>query len=107
MKNPLGNLMQQAQDFQENMQKAQDELAAMEVNGESGGGMVKIVMTGKREVRTVEIDDSLVGDDKDMLQDLIAAAFNDAVHRVDKLKQDKMKDMTAGITLPGGMQMPF
>ncbi len=106
MKNPLGNLMQQAQEFQENMQKAQDELAAMEVNGESGGGMVKIVMTGKREVRKIEIDDSAI-EDKDMLQDLIAAAFNDAVHRVDKLKQDKMKDMTSGITLPGGMQMPF
>ncbi len=106
MKNPLGNLMQQAQEFQENMQKAQDELAAMEVNGESGGGMVKIAMTGKREVRKVEIDDSAI-DDKAMLEDLIAAAFNDAVHRVDKLKQDKMKDMTSGITLPGGMQMPF
>ena len=80
MKNALGNIMQQAQKMQEDFQKAQEELAAMEVQGESGGGLVKILMTGKREVRKIEIDDSLVGDDKDMLEDLVAAAVNDAVY---------------------------
>ena len=107
MKNPLGNIMQQAQKMQENFQQAQEELAAMEVNGESGGGLVKIVMTGKREVRKVEIDDSLIGNDRDMLEDLIASAFNDAVHRVDKLKKEKMAGLTAGFELPGGFKMPF
>ncbi len=107
MKNPLGNLMQQAQQMQENLQKAQEELAAMEVNGESGGGLVKVVMTGKREVRTISIDDSLVGDDKDMLEDLVAAAVNDAVRRVEKLKQEKMSGMTEGLQMPPGFKMPF
>lgn len=99
--------MQQAQKLQENFQKAQEELAAMEVEGESGGGMVKVIMTGKREVRKVIIDDNLVGDDKDMLEDLVASAFNDAVHRVDKLKQDKMSGLTSGFDLPAGFKMPF
>ncbi len=107
MKNPLGNLMQQAQQMQEKFQQAQDELAAMEVNGESGGGLVHVVMTGKREVRSITIDDSLVGDDKDMLEDLVAAAINDAVHRVDKMKKEKMSGLTSGLELPGGMKMPF
>ncbi len=107
MKNALGNIMQQAQKMQEDMQKAQEELAAMEVLGESGGGMVQILMTGKREVRKVSIDDSLVGDDKDMLEDLVAAAINDAVHKVAKMKQEKMSDLTSGIPLPPGFKMPF
>lgn len=107
MKNPLGNMMQQAQKMQEDFQKAQQELAEMEVNGESGGGLVKVVMTGKREVRKIEIDDSLVNDDRDMLEDLVAAAFNDGVRRVDKMKQEKMSSLTAGFQLPGGFKMPF
>ncbi len=107
MKNALGNIMQQAQKMQEDMQKAQEELAAMEVQGESGGGLVQILMTGKREVRKVSIDDSLVGDDKDMLEDLVAAAINDAVHKVAKMKQEKMSDLTSGIPLPPGFKMPF
>lgn len=107
MKNALGNIMQQAQKMQEDIKKAQDELALMQIQGESGGGLVTVIMTGKREVRKVTIDDSLVGDDKDMLEDLVAAAFNDAVHKVSKMKKEKMADLTAGIPLPPGFQMPF
>jgi len=107
MKNALGNIMQQAQKMQENVKKAQEELAAMEVRGESGAGLVKVLMTGKREVRKVTIDDSLLGDDKDMLEDLVAAAINDAVHKVSKMKKEKMADVTAGIPIPPGFQMPF
>lgn len=107
MKNPLAGLMQQAQKMQEDFKKAQEELEAMQVTGESGAGLVSILMTGKREVRKVSIDPSLVGDDKDMLEDLVAAAFNDAVHKVDKLKKEKMADLTSGIPMPPGFQMPF
>ncbi len=107
MKNALGNIMQQAQKMQDDFKKAQEELHALEVEGESGGGLVKILMTGKREVRKVSIDDSLVGDDRDMLEDLVAAAINDAVHKVAKLKKEKMSSLTAGIPLPPGFQMPF
>lgn len=107
MKNPLGNLMQQAQQMQESLQKAQEELAAMEINGESGGGLVKVAMTGKREVRNISIDDSLLADDKDMLEDLVAAAVNDAVRRVEKIKKEKMSGMTDGMQLPPGFKMPF
>ncbi|MEE9344045.1 MAG: YbaB/EbfC family nucleoid-associated protein [Methylococcales bacterium] len=107
MKNPLGNLMQQAQQMQETLEKAQQELAAMEINGESGGGLVKVVMTGKREVRNISIDDSLLADDKDMLEDLVAAAVNDAVKRVEKIKKEKMSGMTDGLQLPPGFKMPF
>lgn len=107
MKNALGNIMQQAQKMQEDLKKVQEDLAAMEVEGESGGGLVKILMTGKREVRKVSIDDSLVGDDRDMLEDLVAAAINDAVHKVAKMKKEKMSSITAGIPLPPGFQMPF
>ncbi|MEE9412967.1 MAG: YbaB/EbfC family nucleoid-associated protein [Methylococcales bacterium] len=107
MKNPLGNLMQQAQQMQESLQKAQEELAAMEINGESGGGLVKVLMTGKREVRNISIDDSLLADDKDMLEDLVAAAVNDAVRRVEKIKKEKMSGMTDGMQLPPGFKMPF
>jgi len=107
MKNALGNIMQQAQKMQDDVKKAQDELAAMQTVGESGGGLVSIIMTGKREVRKVTIDDSLLGDDKDMLEDLVAAAINDAVHKVSKMKQEKMSEVTAGMPLPPGFQMPF
>jgi len=107
MKNALAGIMQQAQKMQDNFKKAQEELAAMEVQGESGGGLVTILMTGKREVRKVNIDSSLVGDDKDMLEDLVAAAINDAVHKVGKMKKEKMEEATAGMPLPPGFQMPF
>jgi len=107
MKNPLGNLMQQAQKMQEDLKKVQEEIATTEVQGESGGGLVTIVMTGKREARKVTIDPSLVGDDKDMLEDLVAAAINDAVNKVAKIKKEKMAAVTAGMPLPPGFQMPF
>jgi len=107
MKNPLGNLMQQAQKMQEDLKKVQEEIAATEVQGESGGGLVTILMTGKREARKVTIDPSLVGDDKDMLEDLVAAAINDAVNKVAKIKKEKMAAVTAGMPLPPGFQMPF
>ncbi len=107
MKNPLANLMQQAQKMQENLQKAQEELAALEVQGESGGGLVRIVMNGKKEVKKVSIDESLVKEDRDMLEDLVAAAVNDAVNRVNRLKQEKMAALTGGIELPAGFKLPF
>ncbi|HRY15660.1 MAG: YbaB/EbfC family nucleoid-associated protein [Candidatus Competibacteraceae bacterium] len=111
MKGGLGNLMKQAQKMQENLQKAQAEIAEMEINGESGGGLVRIVITGRYEVRRISIDDSLVSDDKDMLEDLVAAAFNDAVHKVERTVQDKMSGLTAGMGLPPGMmgdlKLPF
>ncbi len=107
MKNPLGNLMQQAQKMQEDLKKAQEEIAAIQVQGESGGGLVTIIMTGKREARKVTIDDSLLGEDKDMLEDLVAAAINDAVNKVAKVKKEKMSEITAGLPLPPGFQMPF
>jgi len=107
MKGALGNIMQQAQKMQEDMQNVKKELAATEVTGESGGGMVSILMTGTREVRKVSIDDALVGDDKEMLEDLVAAAINDAVHKVSKIKKEKMTEVTSGMPLPPGFQMPF
>ncbi|MEE9422217.1 MAG: YbaB/EbfC family nucleoid-associated protein [Gammaproteobacteria bacterium] len=107
MKGGLGNLMKQAQKMQADMQKAQEELANIEVNGASGGGLVKVVMTGKHEVRRVTIDDSLLGDDKDMLEDLVAAAMNDAVHKLEAETQQKMSGMTDGLNLPPGMKLPF
>jgi nucleoid-associated protein EbfC len=107
MKNALGNIMQQAQKMQEDLKKAQEELALMQVQGQSGGGLVTIVMTGKREARKVTIDDSLLGEDKDMLEDLVAAAINDAVNKVAKMKKEKMSDVTSGIPLPPGFQLPF
>jgi DNA-binding YbaB/EbfC family protein len=107
MKNALGNIMQQAQKMQEDLKKAQDDLALMQVQGESGGGLVTIVMTGKREARKVTIDNSLLGEDKDMLEDLVAAAINDAVNKVAKMKKEKMSDITAGIPLPPGFKLPF
>ena len=107
MKGGLGNLMKQAQKMQADMQKAQEELANIEVNGASGGGLVKVVMTGKHEVKRVTIDDSLLGDDKDMLEDLVAAAMNDAVHKLEAETQQKMSGMTDGLNLPPGMKLPF
>ena len=107
MKNPLGNLMKQAQKMQEDMQRAQEELGSMEVQGEAGGGLVRITMTCRHEVRGMTIDDSLVGEDKDMLEDIIAAAFNDALRKVEKTVQEKYSGMTAGMGLPPGFKMPF
>jgi DNA-binding YbaB/EbfC family protein len=107
MKNALAGIMQQAQKMQDNLKKAQEELAIIEVQGESGGGLITILMTGKREVRKVSIDPTLLGEDKDMLEDLVAAAINDAVHKVSKMKKEKMADVTAGIPIPPGFQMPF
>jgi DNA-binding YbaB/EbfC family protein len=111
MKGGLGNIMKQAQKMQENLQKAQAEIAAMEIGGESGGGLVQVTITGRYEVQRISIDDSLVGNDKDMLEDLVAAAFNDAVHKVERTMQEKMGGLTAGMGLPPGMlgdfKMPF
>jgi nucleoid-associated protein EbfC len=107
MKGGLGNLMKQAQEMQASMQRAQEELARLEVTGESGGGLVKVTMTGRHEVHRVSIDDSLVGDDKDMLEDLVAAAINDAVHRIENTTRERMSGLTAGLNLPPGMKLPF
>ncbi len=107
MKGGLGNLMKQAQQMQANMQKAQEEIANMEAVGEAGGGLVKVTMTGRHEARRVEIDDSLVGDDKEMLEDLVAAAINDATHKVEAMTQEHMAGMTEGLNLPPGMKLPF
>ncbi len=107
MKGGLGNIMKQAQKMQENMQRVQQELAAMEVTGQAGGSLVSVIMNGRHEVKRVTIDDSLLGEDRDMLEDLIAAAVNDAVHRIEKTTQEKMADATAGMPLPPGMKLPF
>ncbi|MGD8577355.1 MAG: YbaB/EbfC family nucleoid-associated protein [Thiohalophilus sp.] len=107
MKGGLGNLMKQAQQMQANMQKAQEEMARLEVTGQSGGGLVKVTMTCKHDVKRVEIDDSLVGDDKEMLEDLVAAAMNDAVRQVEKTVEEKFSGMTAGLGLPDGFKLPF
>ena len=107
MKGGLGNLLKQAQKMQENLQKAQEELGNLEIVGESGGGLVQVIMTGRHEVRRVTIDDSLLQDDRDMLEDLVAAAINDAVHKVEKTVQEKFSGMTAGMGLPPGMKLPF
>lgn len=103
----LGNIMKQAQQMQEKMQRAQQEIANMEVTGESGAGMVKVTMLGNHNVKRVQIDPSLMEDDKEMLEDLIAAAINDAVRRVEKQNQEKMAEITGGMQLPPGMKMPF
>lgn len=99
--------MKQAQQVQENLQKTQEEIANTEVTGEAGAGMVKVVMTGRHDIRKVDIDPALLGDDLEMLQDLIAAAVNDANKKVEKVNQDKMADLTTGIGLPEGMKFPF
>ena len=103
MKGGLGNLMKQAQQMQENMKKAQEELAKIEVEGQSGAGLVKVVITCKFVVKKVSIDPSLVGEDKDMLEDLVMAAMNDAVAKADAATQAKMQGLTAGLNLPPGM----
>ena len=107
MKGGMGNLMKQAQQMQAKMQKAQEELAQMEVTGESGAGLVKVIMTGSHSVRRVNIDESLYEDDKEMIEDLVAAAFNDAVRRVEEQNKEKMGSLTGGMQLPPGMKMPF
>ncbi len=107
MKGGIGQLMKQAQQMQADMQKAQEEMAKLTVTGESGAGMVRITMTCKHEVKSLEIDDSLLGDDKEMLEDLVVAAFNDAIRRVEQTVQEKFSGMTAGLSLPPGMKLPF
>ena len=107
MKAGLGNLMKQAQMMQENMKKMQDQLASVEVEGQSGGGLVQVTITCRYDVKRVKIDPSLLGDDKDMLEDLVAAAMNDAVRKVEATSQEKMGAMTAGMGLPAGFKMPF
>jgi len=109
MKANLANIMKQAQQVQESMKQIQEKLATLEVEGQSGAGLVKVIMTCRHDVRSIQIDDSLVGDgeDKEMLEDLIAAAFNDAVRRVETTTQEKMSEVTGGLGLPPGMKLPF
>ena len=107
MKGQLAGLMKQAQAMQDNLKRAQDELATLEVEGQSGAGLVKVVMTCRHDVRRVTIDPSLLGDDRDMLEDLVAAAFNDAVRRAEQVSTEKMSRVTAGMPLPPGMKLPF
>jgi DNA-binding YbaB/EbfC family protein len=106
MKGGIGNIMKQAQKMQEEMQKQQAEMVNMEVTGESGGGMVKVTLNGKHEARRVEIDETLL-DDKEMLEDLISAAINDATHKIESKTQDQMSEMLGGLNLPPGMKLPF
>lgn len=107
MKGQIGQLMRQAQQMQENLQRAQQELAALEVSGEAGGGMVKVTMSCRHEVRGINIDPALLGDDREMLEDLVAAAVNDALRKVERTVQDKYAGMTSGLGLPAGMKLPF
>ncbi len=107
MKGGIGNLMKQAQKMQEDMQKAQQEIADMEIDGQSGGGLVSVRMNGRHELVKVSIDDSLVGDDKDMLEDLVAAAVNDASHKLEAASKDKMGGLAGSLNLPDGMKLPF
>ena len=101
MKSPLGNIMQQAQAMQENLKRAQEELAQVEVTGTAGGGLVEVIMTCRHDARRIVIDDSLMGDDKEVLEDLIAAAVNDAVRRIEKVSQEKMGSLASGLSIPG------
>lgn len=107
MKANLANIMKQAQQMQENMKAMQEQLANIEIEGQSGAGMVKVVMTCRHDVKRVSIDPSLLGDDKEMLEDLIAAAVNDAVRRVETTTQEKMSGLTGGLGLPPGFKLPF
>ena len=107
MKGGIGNLMKQAQEMQENLKQAQEAVGRLEVTGEAGAGLVRVTMTGKHDVRRVAIDPSLLGDDRDMLEDLVAAAVNDANRRVEQAMQEKMSEFTAGLNLPPGMKLPF
>ncbi|WP_333606507.1 YbaB/EbfC family nucleoid-associated protein [Arsukibacterium sp.] len=106
-KGGMGNIMKQAQAMQEKMQKAQAEIALMEVTGEAGAGLVKVTMAGNHNVKRISIDDSLLADDKDMLEDLVAAAINDAVRRVEENNKEQMAKITGGLQLPPGMKLPF
>lgn len=106
-KGQMAGMLQKVQKMQQDLQRAQEELASIEVEGQAGAGLVKVVMTCKHQVRRVSIDPSLVGDDKDMLEDLVAAAVNDAVRRADETAQQKMASITAGMPLPPGMNLPF
>lgn len=107
LENDLGGLMKQAQQMQERVQKLQQEIAESVVTGESGAGLVKVTMTGRHDVRKIDIDESLLSEDKGVLEDLIAAAVNDAVRRAEKNQQEKMAELTAGIPLPPGFKFPF
>jgi hypothetical protein len=107
MKGGLGNLMKQAQQMQDNMKKLQGELATTEIEGQSGSGMVRVVMTGRHEVKRVTIDPRLLSEEREMLEDLVAAAVNDATRRVETMTQEKMAGVTAGLPLPPGMKLPF
>ena len=107
MKGAMGNMMKQAQKMQEDMKQAQEEVANMEAEGQSGGGMVKVLMNGRHELRKVELDDSLMSDDKEMIEDLLAAAVNDAVRKIEQQSSERMSSVTAGMNLPGGMKLPF
>ncbi|MFT6153772.1 MAG: DNA-binding YbaB/EbfC family protein [Crocinitomicaceae bacterium] len=107
MKGGMGNIMKQAQKMQEKMAKVQEELANAETTGESGAGLVKIVMTGRHDVKSVSLDDSLMEEDKEIIEDLLAAAVNDAVRKIEAASSDKMGAMTEGMGLPGGMKLPF
>ncbi|WP_233863389.1 YbaB/EbfC family nucleoid-associated protein [Paraburkholderia adhaesiva] len=107
MKGQLAGLMKQAQQMQENMKKMQEQLAQIEVEGQAGAGLVKVTMTCRNDVRRVSIDPSLLADDKDMLEDLVAAAFNDAVRKAEATSQEKMGGMTAGLPIPPGFKLPF
>ena len=107
MKNQLAGLMKQAQAMQDSMKKAQEEIARLEIEGESGAGMVKVLMTGRHDVKRVTIDPTLMGEDKDMLEDLVAAAVNDAVRKVEAATQEKMAGLTAGLPMPPGFKLPF
>ena len=107
MRGPIGNLMQQAQRMQESMQRAQEELATLEVTGQAGGGLVSVVMSGRHEVRRVTIDRQSFADDPEMAEDLVAAAINDAVNKVAELSRERMSGLTQGMSLPPGFKMPF
>ena len=107
MRGNINQLMRQAQAMQANMQKVQDEIANLEIIGEAGGGMIKVTLTGKHEVRAVAIEPAVIGEDREMLEDLVAAAINDAVHKVEARVQEKMSSVTAGLQLPPGMKLPF
>ena len=107
MKNQLAGLMKQAQAMQDNMKKAQEEIAKLEIEGQAGAGLVKVVMTGRHDVKRVTIDPTLLTEDKDMLEDLVAAAVNDAVRKVEAASQEKMAGLTAGMPMPPGFKLPF
>ena len=107
MKGGLGQMLKQAQQMQENLQRAQEELASLEVTGSAGGGVVTVTLNGRYEARGVRIDDSFVGGDREMLEDLVSAAINDAVRKVEELSRERMAGLTAGLSLPPGMKLPF